>query len=625
MRKQKIVSGILGICISITSFITPIHAQETFDSFKQEMFVDMMEEDYMSMHFALKDYQKYGIEKPEVMIGKAKWDYEESVEEYEDTLKELYAFDYDTLSDTEKADYKTIEFYLKQNIELNKYPYFDWAFSSSEGVIDNILTMLTEFTFYHAEDIDDYVTVLKSVPSFLQDCLDITKKQAEKGYFLTDTMLQDTLDSIDKFVSKTDDNQLIVIFDENIDAFQGLTSQQIQNYKQENKQIVLEQIIPAYENVATTLQQLKGSRKGGYSVASLQDGKAYYQALAQYKTSLNMSVEEMLDLCTTYITQCVQEIATVEQTNPSALQETIELQTPEEILTYLENHLEDFPTLQKVQYKASYLDQSVANDSVVAYYLNPPIDDIQDNVIKINGSNVSNAIDLYSTLAHEGFPGHLYQNNYYMQQNPSPIRTQLTMMGYQEGWGMYAEMQALDFSSLSKDAATYQKYSTALSYTLNAAIDLGVNGLDWSINDVKDYLDNLYLNTSLASSLYNYVTSQPGLILPYGVGVAMYGSLQKKAENALGNAFHQKEFNTVLLENGDRPFAVVEEDVNTYLGIANTDSNNITAHNDQETHTQDSQQVNWLVYGSVGGVIGLVGIVALIGVHKYRKDNPFQS
>lgn len=625
MLIKKMVSGIVGFSLAVSAFLTPIHAEDTFHEFEEEMFEEMMEEDYTSMHFALKDYKKYGIEKPEVTIGEAKWDYEETVEEYEEQLEQLYEFSYDTLTDTEKTDYKTIEFYLKRSIELNKYPYFDWAFSNSEGVITNILTLLTEFSFYEAEDFNDYLTMLQTIPSFLNDCLDITKKQAEKGYFLTDTMLQDTLDSIAKFVEKTDDNQLIVIFDENVDSF-SLNESQKQAYKQKNRQIVLNDIIPAYENVAEQLKKLQGSRKGEYNVSSLENGAAYYAALAKYKTSLDVDVESMLDLCTTFLNQCVEKIATVQQTNPSAITETIDLQTPEEILTYLENHLDAFPTIQKVNYTATYLDESVANDSTVAYYLNPPIDDMQDNVIKINGSNVSNAIELYSTLAHEGFPGHLYQNNYYLQTNPSPIRTQISMMGYQEGWGMYAEMQALDVSSLSSDAATYQKYSTALSYTMNAAIDLGVNGLGWSVNDVKDYLDNLYLNSDLASSLYDFVTSQPGLILPYGVGIASFCMLQNKAENALGNAFNQKEFNEVVLNGGDRPFAVVEEDVNTYLGIANEDGNNIfhNEENDSKVDEPKHENDNWIVYGS-GGVIVLVGIVALIGVYKNRKDHPFQS
>ena len=165
---KKLVNGILGTFLLISSILTPIHAEESFSEFEDELFQEMMSEDYTTLHFSLRDYQKYGIEKPEVNIGDASWDeYEDSVEDCDEYLKKLQSFDYDSLSETEQKDYRTIAFYLERNKELNSYPYFDWAFNSAEGVIDNLLTTFTEFVFYEKEDIDDYLTTLASVPAYL--------------------------------------------------------------------------------------------------------------------------------------------------------------------------------------------------------------------------------------------------------------------------------------------------------------------------------------------------------------------------------------------------------------------------------------------------------------------------
>lgn len=623
---KKLVNGILGSFLMISSILTPIHAEESFSDFEDELFQEMMSEDYTTLHFSLRDYQKYGIEKPDVNIGDASWDdYEDNVEDCDEYLKKLQSFDYDSLSETEQKDYRTISFYLERNKELNSYPYFDWAFNSAEGVIDNLLTTFTEFVFYEKEDIDDYLATLASVPAYLDQCLENTKKQAAKGYFLTDAMLKATEDAIEKFVDKKDDNELIKIFDENIDAFDGLSTEEKEAYKKKNQEIVLNAYIPSYEKVAEELQKLKGSRKADYNVSSLDGGSEYYAALARYKTSIDADVETILDICTQYIEKSVDELYDIMQNHSEVTEETLDFDSAEDVLSYLEGHLDAFPVLDKVYYNVQYLDPSVANDSIVAYYLSPPVDDMRDNVIKINGDNVSDVLDLYTTLAHEGFPGHLYQTNHYIQQQPSLLRTQLTMMGYQEGWGMFAEGQALHVSGLSEYASEYQKINIELNYVLSAAVDLGVNGLGWSTKDVSKYLDRLDLNSSIAKDLYDFATLQPGTILPYGVGVAMFELLENKAKNALGNDFDQKAFNEVLLNDGNRPFEVVEDDVNAYCGINGNDENNIISHRFNNKETPVKKDVNWLLYGACGCGIIVIGAMGVILYVKSRKDDPFQS
>lgn len=623
---KKLVNGILGSFLMISSILTPIHAEESFSDFEDELFQEMMSEDYTTLHFSLRDYQKYGIEKPEVNIGDASWDdYKDSVEDCDEYLKKLQSFDYDSLSETEQKDYRTIAFYLERNKELNSYPYFDWAFNSAEGVIDNLLTTFTEFVFYEKEDIDDYLATLASVPAYLDQCLENTKKQAAKGYFLTDAMLKATEDAIEKFVDKKDDNELIKIFNENIDAFDGLSAEEKEAYKKKNQEIVLNAYIPSYEKVAEELQKLKGSRKADYNVSSLEGGSEYYAALARYKTSIDADVETILDICTQYIEKSVDELYDIMQNHSEVTEETLDFDSAEDVLSYLEGHLDAFPVLDKVYYNVQYLDPSVANDSIVAYYLSPPVDDMRDNVIKINGDNVSDVLDLYTTLAHEGFPGHLYQTNYYIQQQPSLLRTQLTMMGYQEGWGMFAEGQALHVSGLSEYASEYQKINIELNYVLSAAVDLGVNGLGWSTKDVSKYLDRLDLNSSIAKDLYDFATLQPGTILPYGAGIAMFELLENKAKNALGNDFDQKAFNEVLLNDGNRPFEVVEDDVNAYCGIDGNDENNIISHRFNNKETPVKEDVNWLLYGACGCGIIVIGAMGVILYVKSRKDDPFQS
>ena len=67
--------------------------------------------------------------------------------------------------------------------------------------------------------------------------------------------------------------------------------------------------------------------------------------------------------------------------------------------------------------------------SAPAFYLTTPLGDSDNNVIYINRRNSPQGLELYTTLAHEGFPGHLYQtvysNRIFSDMHTDPARKQL--------------------------------------------------------------------------------------------------------------------------------------------------------------------------------------------------------
>ncbi|MCR5795702.1 MAG: DUF885 domain-containing protein [Solobacterium sp.] len=549
---------------------TPVFADSDseFEEFLMDEFVELMESDFMTLHFALKDYEKYGIEKPERIIGSADWDgYESDAADLQETLDTLLSFDRASLNAEHQHDYDALKFYVENMIKMNEYKYFDICFYPGNAITSNLLTNFTEYVFYRKEDIDDYLDVLKSTPAFLGQVMDITRKQAAEGYFINDSSLDKVKEDIAKFTEKKEDNQLIVIFENNVDAFEGISDADREEYKAVNRDIVMNEFIPAYDRVAEELEALRGSRTADPAVCDLPDGKEYYAAYAKYKGSTDASVQEMLDICTDYIKSGIYELYAVYD----AADEEIKMSDPSEVLTYLQNHLEEYPEGPEVTFRASYLDPSVANDSIVAYYMEPPVDDLKDNVIKINGDNVGDTVDLYTTLAHEGFPGHLYQITWYLNTQPSLIRTQLSTLGYTEGWAMYAESNALKDSGIGEDIAKFYALNIGISYVLDAAVDLGVNGLGWTVDDVRKYLKGNSLNEEIAPELYDFVTDNPGQILPYGVGLAQFARLREDAEAELGDKFDVVEFNEVLLTYGDRTFNAVEQDLKDYYKYGEAD------------------------------------------------------
>lgn len=644
---KKLLITLLSVCTLFT--YVPIQADsdpenKEFTKFMDQEFVNTLESDYITMHYAVKDYESYGIEKPETTIGTATLaSYSDAVKTNTEALNKLKSFDYNTLSVNQQHDYDTYKKALEDSIALNSYPLFDSLFNPYSGILDNIVTNLTEFTFYTKEDFDDYLDVLSSVSDYFDEAIELTQYQAENGYFLSDSLLDAAEEWISDFVNKKEDSALICVFDEKVDAFSDLTSEEKEKYKKENKEIVLNSVIPAYENASVELEKLRGSAKYEGSLSNYPNGKEYYQALVSSKTSTNETVEELVSECEDYMSSLINLYIILYSLDGNIDTEYTEADfstgTAEETLEYLKEHMSEYPAGPEVSYVCSYLDESVANDSVLAYYLVPTIDDYKNNVVRINGELVGeDAEQLYGTLAHEGYPGHLYQTTWYYATNPHPIRTVVSMIGYSEGWAMYAECDEFLNSTVSYEVGQYAFFDTSLGYVINAYADLGVNGLGWDVSTLQEKMDVIGLNgEAIAQTLYDYVIEKPGMILPYGIGMMKMQSLRAKTYTALQDKFNETTLDSVLLTYGPRPFETVEKDIDDFIKLKGFEvpesydqmADYIDTLIDRQESTADPNYIDptvpednkmgWLPFALGGGAIVIVGVIGVL-IYLKKKE-----
>ena len=629
---KKIMITLTGAAMAVSLNPITVYADSQkgnadFDTYLTNEFVAMNEEDYTTMHYNVVNYSKYNIQKPDVNIGTIKTK-DEVISENQKSLDALHEFDYNSLSDTQKEDYTEYEYELETAIAQAQYMDLEMLFEPNTDVTSNLITNMTEFVLRSKEDTDDYLTVLKTIPAYLDDAISITKDQSSKGIFLTNDQLNETEEWIDGFTEKTSDNALIAVFNDRVKAADFISDADKTTYMEQNQKIVLEQIIPAYQKVRTELEAMRGTRKYGDSVYDLPQGAAYYKEALRSSASSNKTPEELVDICTTYLQETIQKLALAQASQKSStLNATVTLKTPEETLSYLQQQLsKEYPSLSSFTYHAEYLDESVATDSVVAYYVSCPVDDATQNSIKINKDNISDANTLYETLAHEGISGHMYQRNYYMSTNPNPLRLIINSLGYTEGWAMYSENEMWKYSGLSSEAADYNAMNTGFQYVLDAVTDIMVNGLGYSQAKVAKYYEQLGLSSSSVSQIIAYVEKYPNMLVPYGVGLAYFMELREEAEDALGSSFDATEYNTVLLNNGSRNFGLVTSDVEAYIQSKNgtvPEDSQLEETTEDEAQDSTGQQANWYLFGGIGAGLAALGIIALIAGRKYRKDDPF--
>jgi uncharacterized protein (DUF885 family) len=245
------------------------------------------------------------------------------------------------------------------------------------------------------------------------------------------------------------------------------------------------------------------------------------------------------------------------------------MQVSEVIDTLMNDCMDEYPKLDKINYKADYLSPAMEKimDSTLAYYMSPARDDKDGNIIRVNGSHPEG---MWVTLAHEGCPGHMYQNNYFQSTNPHPIRGDAYYLGYMEGWAVYSSYRTMaqyDIKDTDADEtiAELAKIDKELGYMIYGRIDVGVNYEGWSEEDLKNYMDEMGFNSEYAGELMQTVVGDPGVYLSYSFSQFMMEGMRVWAEEELGDKFDAVEFHKAILDPGPCQFEELKFKLDEYV------------------------------------------------------------
>lgn len=199
-----------------------------------------------------------------------------------------------------------------------------------------------------------------------------------------------------------------------------------------------------------------------------------------------------------------------------------------------------------------------------AFYLTPPLDTLSPNAIYINGSSQVSEAELFTTLAHEGFPGHLYQTLYFGKQQPSLIREFLGCSGYVEGWATYVESMAYgygaEFLNISPQVMELLNRNRSVSLCLYSILDIGIHYEGWTVQEVTNALSSFGIaSQDVCQEIFQYIVENPTNYLKYYLGFLNFTDLRATVENKKGTDFQLKDFHKKILEIGPAPFPVVKK------------------------------------------------------------------
>ena len=580
LKHRKKIFLILPCCLLVilisflsgNAFWGSLHAESSdrqFRTFTRSLFQTEVSANTISLHYTLRSPSDYGIADIPATYGSLSSDPVAAKASVRNVLSSLQEFDPDTLSSENALTFKILDTYLKNAFTGTDYLLYQEPLGPVSGIHTQLPVLLSEYSFYDTQDVETYLALLKETPSYFDSVIRFEQKKAASGLFMPDYQADSVLNTCQSFIDMGKENYLISTFSERIASLDLLPENKKDSFQKENMKLVTEEIYPAYQNLITAIKSLKGKGMNEQGLSYFPYGKKYYEYLVRQTTGCNESISRLRLMTRAQILEDLSAMQKVLFPADAALTQAsvLEQTSPDSILDDLRSKITDtFPEIPDVDFQVKYVPESMQDYLSPAFYMIPAIDNLTENVIYINNGQTASGLNLYTTLAHEGYPGHLYQTVYFSASEPDPIRSILDFGGYVEGWATYAEMMSYYLAPLSKTEASLLQKNSSVILGLYALADMGIHYDGWSVTDTVRFFSDYGINDANAvQSVYELIIGSPANYLKYYIGYLKFYELKKEMADTLGNQFSQKEFHRAVLDVGPAPFEIVYDEVEKNL------------------------------------------------------------
>ena len=601
-----LLCALIGALTLVSSHTSP---DRRFEQFTSRLFREEMTASTLNMHYTIADPKVFGISEYEPVLPVYRpGQQEDSKERCSDLLKQLDRMDPDRLSTENAETYRLLYHSLENDLALAQFPYYNEPLSPSSGMQSQLPVLLAEYTFRTKRDVTDYLALLDQVDDYFSSLLLYEQEKAAAGFLMPDVSLEKVRKQCDTIVTSQELTQgthfLQTTFEDRLAELQScgiLTSEETASFLTENDRLLATVVQPAYAALSEGLLSLESSTGSAASVettaasernagaqdtlpkglALLPDGKTYYRLLRFSETGSSRSEKELVQMLLTQFQEEQSAIRSLAAQSPSLISMLSEgitndfpLTEPKEMLMDLQSRMEnDFPVsnpLPSVTVKDVV--PSLEPYSAPAFYLTTPLGDFDNNVIYINRRNSPQGLELYTTLAHEGFPGHLYQTVYsnraFTNRNANPARKLIWYGGYLEGWALYVEFLSYDYGAElleqngqtdASQAARLEKHTRSLQLCMYTLLDLLIHGEGAGYDQVAELLGKFGITSPQAcEAIYTYIAEEPCNYPKYYIGYLEILKLRDTAMDHWGAAYSDLKFHTFYLEQGTADFSSLE-------------------------------------------------------------------
>ena len=543
-----------------------------FEAFSRKVFQNEVSGSTLTLHYTLAHPEKQGIPRKKATLGTIPTDMKNTYQICSQYEKKLKSFRYSCLSTKNQLTLDSMLLYYHTEKSLGDNYLLQEPLGPSLGIQAQLPVLLAEYAFYEDQDITDYLNLLTTIRPYFQSILKFEKKKSEAGFFMSDTTLDRVLAQCSAFIQNPDNNYMLDIFQKKLSDYGKLSVSEQNALILTHKSLMKTEVIPAYQELMTGLEALRGTGKNNRGLTYFKGGKAYYLYLLQSQTGSYVPVKQMEKRLSRQLSSEIGIAGTMLRKNPELLTTlnqgiTFREMKPAQMLNTLQQKIQaDFPSLTDVTFELRTVHDSMKDYLSPAFYLTPPMDTGTPNVIYINPAASYQGLELFTTLAHEGFPGHLYQTVTFERQNPSGIRNLLCTSGFAEGWATYVEPFAYQYAAdyiqdpFATELARISWLNRSINLCMYSLLDIEIHYNGWTQAEAASFLKAFGIEEStVVSEIYQYILETPGNYLKYYWGYLSLLDLRTSEQNRLGQDFDLKKFHSQVLKIGGVQFPVLEK------------------------------------------------------------------
>ena len=576
MKNRKKLLFILFPLLILLILLGRILCHPSFSTYTSRLFRQELAQDTITLHYTLSDPEAYGFKNMSASLGDFTYaSFQKRIQNLKDQQVSLQNFLDQDLSEQDAMTAELLDWWLTGQIEMEDFYYFQEPLGPTLGVQAQLPVLLAEFAFRKEADVDLYLDLLKQLPDYFAQIIDFEREKASHGMFLNGESLDQILAQCNAMLTVDEHHFLITSFSDRLRDCSFVSDSHRTAYEIRNRQIINDCVVPAYQSLITSLGQLRSTQNQALGLYHTPGGLSYFEHLLKYTVGTDLTISQISRLLddqmeTDYETvyaaieqgiNLLDETATTTATENSVSESTTaNISSPLYLLLDLQERIkEDFPTPPDTNFQVKTVPDSLAPYLSPAFYLTPPVDATQENTIYINPSQNTDEITLLTTLAHEGYPGHLYQHTFEQLDSYDPIRSLIYVGGYTEGWGLYSELYAYDFLDMNKAKANALRALSSLNYAICASLDLSVHGMGWNEAQCVSYLASFGItDTTQIHKLYLQLLEEPGNYLKYYLGYLEICRLKESAL-ALSSNWSLYDFHNWFLTTGPAPFSILTE------------------------------------------------------------------
>jgi len=505
-----------------------------------------------------------------------------------DYLARLEAIDRSNLSQDDRTNYDLFKFIVGHRTTLANYQQYRIPILSDSGFHMSVQRMYESMPFASMQDYEKYLSRLRALGPYFDQNIENMRDGLADGFTQPKIILEGIVPSISGAIVEQPTDSIFYSPFNNIPAHFG--DEDADRLRAEAASVIGDTVVPAYQEFLEffTDEYMPGARDT-LGASSLENGKAYYEDLTRFFTTLDDATPEGIHEIG------LQEVARIRAEMEDIIRqvefdgtfaEFIEflrtdpqfyVDEPKQLLkeaSYIAKKVDGqmpafFRTMPRLPYGVRAVPDDIAPNYTTGRYWGAPIGGRRGGYYMVN----TYALDkrpLYTLAAltvHEGVPGHHHQGALRQEIEGVPdFRRAFYPHAFGEGWGLYTEKLAIEMNVYETPYDDFGRLSYEMWRAVRLVIDTGMHYKGWSREQAQNFLaDNSALSLHNVRTEVDRYISWPGQALAYKMGELKILQLRARAEQELGDKFDIRDFHDAILMTGGVPLDMLEQEIDRFI------------------------------------------------------------